>query len=152
MSDGSVRKVPVILIIDDEDDILKLYSIWLGGLAIVRTANNGSDAWVSVKTIKPDLIIVDLLMPVVDGYIFLKMVNNDPTLSDIPVILNTGAFSEFGCMKQNFRCDSCDKASKGVCYAWKDSEELQKFVTVFLFKPVMRKQMLSHVKKILEIE
>ena len=152
MEEKPVKKVPVILIIDDEEDIIKLYSIWLQGLGIIKTAKNGSDAWVSVKTTKPDIIIVDLLMPVVDGYIFLKMINNDPDLEDIPVILNTAAFSEFGCKKQDFKCEFCDNISKSVCYARKDSEELQKFVTVFLFKPVMRKQMLAHVKEILGIK
>lgn len=152
MSDDVTKNKPVILIIDDDEDILKLYTLWLQHIATIRTAKNGSDAWVSAKTVKPDLVIVDLLMPVVDGYIFLRMVNNDPGLTDIPVILNTGAFSEFGCMKKDFKCDYCDGVSKNVCYAWKDSEELQKFVTVFLFKPVMRKQMLAHVKEILDIK
>ncbi len=121
---------PVILILDDDEDLLKLYSLWLSPLGFIRTASNGSDGWVSLKTRQPDIMIVDLLMPVVDGYQFLRMVSDDPILINIPVILNTGAFAGLG--------------------SDKDAQMLQKVVNVFLFKPVTRKQMIDSVSKIIE--
>jgi CheY-like chemotaxis protein len=128
--ENGIKKKPIILILDDDEETLKLYSIWLKSLADIRLAKDGSDGWVSIKTIKPDIIIVDLLMPIIDGYQFLKMVVEDPTLIDIPVILNTGAFTGLG--------------------SDKDSQALQKAVDIFLFKPVYRKQMIEAVNKILD--
>jgi twitching motility two-component system response regulator PilH len=128
--DEIIKDKPVILIIDDDEDTLKLYSIWLTSLGTIRTAKDGADAWVSVKSVKPNILIVDLLMPIIDGYQFLKMVNADETLIDIPVILNTGAFAGLG--------------------SDKDSQALQKVVDIFLFKPVARKKMIESVKKILD--
>lgn len=128
--DNGIPNKSIILILDDDEHTLKLYSSWLKPLGTVRTAINGSDGWVSLKSVKPDIIIVDLLMPVMDGYQFLKMISEDSILIDIPVILNTGAFSALG--------------------SDKDSQMLKKVVNVFLFKPVSRKQMIESVVKLLD--
>ena len=145
-----VKDKPIVLIVEDDEEISKLYSIWLSPFCLIRMAKDGADAWVSIKTLKPDIMIIDLLMPVIDGYIFLKMVNNDPTLDSIPVIMVTGAFLNFPCLKGTYKCDDCDL--KPVRCALKDSSELQKYVNTLIFKPVYRLQLVDAVKNILKLD
>lgn len=53
-------------------------------------ATNGMDALAAVKIRTPDLILLDLLMPKMDGVAFLKLLRADESTADIPVIVLTG--------------------------------------------------------------
>ena len=55
----------------------------------VLAAKNGEDALLSATTAKPDLILSDVIMPVMDGYEFCRRIKTNPDTSDIPVILLT---------------------------------------------------------------
>ncbi|MBU1933072.1 MAG: response regulator [Candidatus Omnitrophica bacterium] len=84
-----------ILVIDDEEDILKLLKIRLEqeNLNII-TASDGD---VGVKTAEqevPDLIILDIMMPKMDGYSCLKEIRGLPKTKDIPVLMLSGKEEE----------------------------------------------------------
>jgi adenylate cyclase len=76
-----------ILIVDDTPGNLKLLSAALVQQGYeVRNAINGSLALSGAKTIKPDLILLDIMMPGMDGYEVCRRLKQDPQTHDIPVI------------------------------------------------------------------
>jgi sigma-B regulation protein RsbU (phosphoserine phosphatase) len=79
-----------ILVIDDEFDILELVKLNLtaDGFEVI-TASSGKEGWEKVKQETPDLILLDLMMPQMDGYEVMKKLNSDETFSSIPVIMLT---------------------------------------------------------------
>jgi len=79
-----------ILIVDDEEDILRLLSDFLTEKGfIVDTASDGKEALKQVASRKPDLITLDEVMPVMDGFEFLKALRSKKAYSAIPVIMLT---------------------------------------------------------------
>lgn len=78
-----------ILIIDDEKDFLKVVKLNLENTNEyeVFTLSCAKDIISHVNRFKPDLIILDLLMPVVGGIDACQMLNNDPIGSKIPIIV-----------------------------------------------------------------
>lgn len=89
-----------ILIIEDEKAVQEniVDILELSGYNVV-VANNGKQGFVLTKTIKPDLIITDLMMPILDGFEFIRQVKQDKYLSQIPIIIisakNTGEEIDF---------------------------------------------------------
>lgn len=95
-----------ILVIDDDVNLIKVIENRLLSTGYeVITANNGSSGVAKAKTQKPDLILLDLTMPVVDGYKVMERLRQDEETKSIPVIILTGSrnyndvlksFTEFG--------------------------------------------------------
>jgi two-component system alkaline phosphatase synthesis response regulator PhoP len=79
-----------ILVVDDEVYILHILDFSLGAEGFdVITANNGEMAIAKAKQERPNLIVLDIMMPVLDGYETLKRLKQDQDTKDIPVILLT---------------------------------------------------------------
>jgi CheY-like chemotaxis protein len=79
-----------ILIVDDEPDIVKLLSDFLTGLGYqVVAAYNGREGLEKARQDRPDLILLDYVMPEMDGYAFLDELRHDPQLLTIPTIMIT---------------------------------------------------------------
>lgn len=79
-----------ILIVDDTKENLTVLSAVLGAEFRVRVANSGERALKSVHMAPvPDLILLDVMMPEMDGYAVLKALRDDPATRDIPVIFVT---------------------------------------------------------------
>ena len=79
-----------ILIVDDEPDILRLTSLRLKKLGFdVITAVNGKEAVRVVKSEKPDLILLDLALPLMSGDEVCRKLKNDEKVKHIPIILFT---------------------------------------------------------------
>src|SRR5688572_5524279 len=57
-------------------------------------ATNGSEGLAAIAAERPDLVITDVLMPVMDGYEFVKRLRLDPAFSKIPVVLHTAYYGE----------------------------------------------------------
>ena len=77
-----------ILIVDDEPDILRLTSLRLKKLGFdIITAIDGREAVRTVKSKKPDLILLDLALPLLSGDEVGKKIKNDEDLRHIPIIL-----------------------------------------------------------------
>ena len=84
------QKNQTILCVDDENDILLILSTALSEDYTVRTANSGKEALASVGEQKPDLVILDLMMPEMDGLETLAEMKKMPEMNDVPVIFLTG--------------------------------------------------------------
>lgn len=77
-----------ILVADDEAHIRSLLRQELESQGyIVREAENGMDAITQVKAAKPDLMILDVMMPAINGFDVAAVLKNDPTTMDIPIII-----------------------------------------------------------------
>lgn len=103
-----------ILIVDDIQENIKL----LGSLLTseeyhINVARNGEEALRSVKKAKPDLILLDIMMPVMDGFETCKALKNDPEFCDIPVIFLT-AINEVENIVQGFELGAADYLTKPV--------------------------------------
>jgi CheY-like chemotaxis protein len=79
-----------VLIVEDDLDAARLYAELLadGGLD-VRTAGNGREGLDRLAESLPSVIVLDLMMPVMDGFTFLDIVQRDPVWCRIPVIILT---------------------------------------------------------------
>jgi len=85
------KTVPAkILIVDDEPDLLSTvqYRLEFCGYEVI-TAGDGREGLGRAAQEKPDLILLDTNMPVMDGHQMLSHLRNDPELKDVPVIMLT---------------------------------------------------------------
>lgn len=84
------RSKPLILIIEDEGLISRMYSKKLESDGYdCLTATNGQDGLTIAKDKKPDLIVCDIMMPVMDGIAVLKELKDTSETKSIPVIMLT---------------------------------------------------------------
>ena len=76
-----------VLVVDDERDVRQLLSTYLNlqGFSVI-TASNGREALTRLGEVKPCVILLDLMMPVMDGLEFRKHQQQDPRWSAIPVV------------------------------------------------------------------
>ena len=79
-----------ILIADDELYIRLLVGDALGRDYVILEASNGEEAINITRTEKPDLILMDILMPKLDGYTACYEIKNDEATKAIPVVMLTG--------------------------------------------------------------
>lgn len=79
-----------ILIVDDESSIvLALESLLKVNNYEVEKSYNGKDGLVMVKNFKPDLILLDVMMPFIDGFEFSSIIRKDKNLGDTKIIFLT---------------------------------------------------------------
>jgi len=84
-----------ILIVDDEKDLVATVSFRLESRGYtVAAAYNGMDALEKVKREKPDLIILDLMLPKMDGYRVCALLKKNAHYSAIPIIIFTARAEE----------------------------------------------------------
>lgn len=84
-----------VLAIDDEVDTLTFYSEVLEDYNFTTiTAQNGVEGLKKAREEKPDLILLDMMMPKKSGMKTYKELKNDPSLKNIPVIVITGISDE----------------------------------------------------------
>lgn len=80
-----------ILLIDDDEDVLKLTTRWLQKAGYeVSSAASGQEALDLLKSLKPDLILLDYAMPQMDGPQVLRAIREDQALDGVPVLFRTG--------------------------------------------------------------
>lgn len=91
-----------ILVVDDDDDIRSsLQEILAAEGYETLTAKNGAEALKLIREHHPSLVLLDIMMPVMDGYEFLEQQRTDSSIAEVPVIvLSAGA--------------SLDALSKGI--------------------------------------
>ena len=82
---------PLILIVDDNRDTRELYALYLSMVGYaVETAIDGHEAVIKARTVQPDFIVMDLLMPKLDGWGAMRELRSRPDTASIPVIVLTG--------------------------------------------------------------
>jgi len=95
IKDSDTVSKSTILIVDDERDILDLieYNLKKEGFIVV-TAEDGEEGIERARQVKPDLVLLDIMMPKMDGLEVIDMMRQDATLKDIPVIFLTARSDE----------------------------------------------------------
>jgi two-component system alkaline phosphatase synthesis response regulator PhoP len=77
-----------ILAVDDETELTDLMLYHLGRAGhLVRTAANGWDAIHAVRQCRPDLILLDLMLPDLDGFGVCEILRREPVTATIPIII-----------------------------------------------------------------
>lgn len=87
-----------ILIVDDELSIRLLVSNLLSGDYIVLKASDGEEAVSVARFQKPDLILMDIMMPKMDGYLACHIIKKDEATAKIPVVMVTAVGQELNRM------------------------------------------------------
>lgn len=84
----SPENAPLVLIIEDDDSTATLIAAYLrsGGYRSARAAN-GAEGLQLARRLKPHGITLDVMMPVLDGWVFLEEAARDPLLAEIPVVV-----------------------------------------------------------------
>ncbi len=119
-----------VLVVDDNVQNLELLEAYMFELpeVIAITARNGIEALEKVAAEKPDLILLDVMMPRMSGFEVCKLLKADPDTRDIPVIMVT-ALDELGDVERARECGSDE----------------------FLSKPVNRAELTARVRSLLRI-
>jgi two-component system, OmpR family, response regulator MtrA len=113
-----MSSAPVVVVADDEEDILLLVETILmnAGYDVVRT-RDGAQALAEIRSRRPQLAVLDLSMPELDGLEVLRHVRSDPELAETPVVLLTARAQE-----ADVAAGYAEGASKYVRKPFKPSE------------------------------
>ena len=116
-----------ILVVEDDSDQLEVIRFTLknAGFAI-GTATNGIDALKKAQTVSPDLIVMDVMMPELDGFAVCETLRGNPATASIPVLMLTGL---------------CSHISRLAAY--------ESGATDYVIKPFDSEQLVSKVEKLL---
>jgi CheY-like chemotaxis protein len=86
-----------ILIIDDDPDFVESISHILKAKSYdVVVAENGEEGTKKIRSEKPDLVLLDILMPKKDGYLVADEISKDPQVSNIPILALTSVIETLG--------------------------------------------------------
>lgn len=119
-----------ILVVDDEEQNRKLLGSLLYAVGYdIENASTGKEAVEKSKTYKPDLILLDIMMPDMDGYEACDIIKTDPDTANIPIVMVTALAER-------------DSKLKGLTVGAND----------FLTKPIDRAELTLRVKNLLKIK
>jgi CheY-like chemotaxis protein len=107
-----VDKKPLILVADDEEDIKIVLEMYLETVGCeVVTSYDGLDAVEKVKERKPDLVLMDIMMPIIDGIEAVKQIKAIPECKDLPIIMLSAA-AQSNMIKRAMEAGATDYISK----------------------------------------
>ena len=88
MSDPIPAKKIKLLLVEDEPSVIELMNIYLSrrGYEIFNVAD-GSEVMDKVRSLKPDLVILDIMLPKLNGFEVCSLIKSDPALKNIPVMI-----------------------------------------------------------------
>ena len=93
--DGGVVVEKTVLIIDDDEKLSKMLAfLFMAKGFKVESANSGSAAFEVLERIKPSVLILDVMVPGMDGFEVCEKVKDDPSLKGIPVIILSALSSD----------------------------------------------------------
>lgn len=84
---------PLVLLVEDNNDLRAFLKVQLGEFYRVELAENGQEGMEKAMQLLPDLILTDVMMPVMDGIQMMDRLKNEITTSHIPIVLLTAKFS-----------------------------------------------------------
>lgn len=100
---------PVVLIVEDHDDTREMLQLILTiyGCRVLAAANGDDAIRLAEKTL-PDLVLMDMKMPQLDGLSLTRVIRSHPTLSKVPIVAMTGMVTpQFHREAVNAGCDDC---------------------------------------------
>lgn len=106
---------PKVLLVDDNAQNLELLEVYMEEMpeVDVSTATNGIEALERVAEDKPDIILLDIMMPRMSGFEVCKRLKDDPDTRDIMVIMVT-ALNETGDVERAAECGTDDYLAKPI--------------------------------------
>lgn len=117
-----------VLVVDDHAPTVQVIQSALEGMGLeVRTAANGAECLLVIDNGRPDLVILDVIMPVLDGFQTLQIMQQSSEMKDIPVIMLTARSSD-----------------EDIAHGW------QFRVTSYLTKPFSIDNLTTLVRRVLE--
>ena len=123
------NRAPQIMVVDDDQDTVVILAHHLRREGFVAIeANSGAQCLKLVHENEVDVILLDLMMPEMDGFEVVKALRDDPMTAEIPIIMITAR-------------DDLDARAEGMRLGVSD----------FLAKPVFRRQLASRVRAQLEV-
>jgi len=129
-SESMSEKLPVILVVDDNQQNLELIQAYLEDLDCeTQAAHDGVEALEAVAESKPDLVLLDVMMPKMSGFEVCRRLKNNAETENIPIIMVT-ALNEFGDIERGIDSGADD----------------------FVSKPVNRLELLTRVKTMLKLK
>lgn len=111
----SVQEKAIMLIVEDNEDMRTYIKSIFENDYIIEEASNGAQGITKAKTIIPDIIISDIMMPKVDGMALCEQLKSDPITDHIPIILLT-ALTEEDMILQGLACNTDDYITKPFSY------------------------------------
>lgn len=117
---------PLVLVVEDHPDLNRFLSILLGMTYRVISAFDGNQGWEKAQMFRPDLIMTDLMMPVMNGHQLVQAVRARADMNDIPIILATA------------RTDEKTRL-----------QSLRAGVQVYLIKPIVAEELLARVASLI---
>jgi len=88
------KAAKTIVYVEDEPAVQRLVSYWLEDAGFrVLVAGDGAEGLELIRSVVPDLVVTDALMPVVTGDELVELLQDDPALREIPIIMATAAAS-----------------------------------------------------------
>ncbi len=122
-----------ILLVDDDEDFVEATKLVLESKPYeVVVAYDGDEGLAKARQERPDLIILDIIMPVKDGFNAAEQIKKDPELRDIPVLMLTSFSQKVG--------ETSLSVSQGLTL---DTED-------YVDKPVSPEDLLKRVEKLLK--
>jgi twitching motility two-component system response regulator PilH len=119
-----------VLIVDDSMTQRQLMSSVLErvGLTVI-VATDGVEAWEQIQRIQPDIVVLDIIMPRMNGYEVCRKIKTDPAMQNTPVVMCSSKAEEF---------DRYWGMKQGA--------------DAYLAKPFQPKELLSTIQKLLQVE
>ena len=112
--EDTTDKLPIILVVDDDQQNLELVQAYLEDIECETVAaRDGIEALEMVADRKPDLILLDVMMPKMSGFEVCRRLKSDPNMTNIPVIMVT-ALNEFGDIERGIDSGTDDFVSKPI--------------------------------------
>ncbi len=116
----------LVLVVEDEYPNTQIILAYLANLNLqLATATNGEEAIQKVKANMPSLILMDLQMPIMNGYEAAKIIKSDPNFQHIPIIAHTAFHEE------------------------RENKAINKYFDKFIFKPFTRNELISVLSEFL---
>ena len=126
------RKVKILLVDDDPDFVAATRVVLESKPYEVIVAYDGDEGLKKAREDRPDLIILDVIMPMKDGFMVCQQLKKDPQLSSIPVLMLTAFSEKFG--------ETSVSLSQGLTLEAED----------FIDKPVTPAELLLRVERLLK--
>lgn len=110
----NLRDSKILLVDDVEFNLILLTEMFRkAGFTCIHKASNGTEALKLTEDLLPDIVILDLIMPIMDGYAYLAAIRKNPVFADLPILVQT-ASSTAKDKRRVFRAGASDFVSKPV--------------------------------------
>ncbi len=120
-----------VLVVDDEADILNLVKMLLKSHGyMVAVAGDGKEALKQVKIFRPQVILLDIMMPEMDGGDVVRELKKDPMTSQIPIVFLTAILKE-GEGKKGAGVKIGDTYYPGIAKPFENKEILEAIERIF---------------------